>query len=177
MLPLKDCPCEKNISFLIRFFFKIFYQAKNQWEARWQGERPGRMMPSRSCFHFKDCPGETKYVTLRICHVRTPKNENKTCVSPSLLPTHLKTVSNQPTKDGIRGLRSRAHFKWDETGQHFPNWWYQEKTTFFWFIIGSLLSLRRGITLSRSSSPKMGPLTLVQTLLNAVNAFKSQQTF
>ena len=36
-----------------------------------------------------------------------------------------------------------------------------------WFI-GSLLSLRRGITLNRSSSPKMGPLTLVQTLFNVV---------
>ena len=41
----------------------------------------------------------------------------------------------------------------------------------FTLVLSLVLSLRRGHTLSRSSSPKMGPLTLVQTLFNAVNAF------
>ena len=46
---------------------------------------------------------------------------------------------------------------------------------FFLSISVTLFSLRRGHTLSRSSSPKMEPLTLVQTLFNVVNAFTKQQ--
>ena len=61
------------------------------------------------------------------------------------------------------------------TGRHFGNGYekgfrFVSKTTF-----ALVLSLRRGHTLSRSSSPKMGPLTLVQNLFNVVNAFISQQ--
>ena len=33
-----------------------------------------------------------------VCHVGNPKNENKPCLSLSMLLAHLKTVSNQPTK-------------------------------------------------------------------------------
>ena len=35
--------CEKHVIEIVKtiYFFKIFYQAKNQWQPRWQGERPG----------------------------------------------------------------------------------------------------------------------------------------
>ena len=59
-----------------------------------------------------------------------------------------------------------------------PAWGrYTRYTHVLWFHFLLHYNHWEGDTLSRSSSPKIGLLALIQTLSNVVNAFKTQQDF